>query len=166
MIDGNLAYKADVLPAVEPCEGASCQWPAGCHGSTADSGHYRLVAMPDGSRLWLCRVHAARSAKEKVAVLATQTRPARDEARAELARRQAAKEEFAVLASRNRAEIARRQAADSPAPAPSKPRVDDEASRPVVLHRLRSLGAGIGRLLLQLAALVWLTWPLWLWLLL
>ena len=72
MIDGNLAVKADAIPAAEPCEGATCQWPAGCK-----HGRYRLVAMPDGGRLWLCRVHAASVVKASAAVLATRNRRAR-----------------------------------------------------------------------------------------
>ena len=84
MIDGNLAVKADAIPAAEPCEGATCQWPSGCW-----RGRYRLVAMPAGGRLWLCRSHAASLVKASAAVLATRNRRAkhrlsRDEARAVL----------------------------------------------------------------------------------
>ena len=169
MIDGNLAVKADEPP--DPCESNRCEWPDGC---SRGAGH--RVAVPGWGSLYLCRRHAgevwaggrpatkqeARSAKEKVEVLATLRRRARDEARAALARRQAAKEQFAVLATRNRAALARRKVADSPARAPSKPRVDDEARRPVVHHRRRSSGAGIVGCLLLLAALVFVAMPLWL----
>ena len=89
MIDGNLAVKADAIPAAEPCEGATCQWPSGC-----GRGRYRLVAMPDGGRLWLCRSHAASLVKASAAVLATRNRrakhrPSRNGARAARAERTA-----------------------------------------------------------------------------
>ena len=115
-------------------------------GAAAVWTWFRLVVMmPDGGWLRLCRFHAASAVKGKVAVLASQTRGARvrarAELRAELARRQAAKEKFAMLASRTRAKLARRKAADSPAQTPSKPRVDDEARRPVAHHRLERRAA-------------------------
>ena len=89
MIDGNLAVKADAIPAAEPCVGATCQWPAGCK-----HGRYRLVAMPGGGRRWLCRVHAASVVKASAAVLAARNRrarlrPSRDWARAARAERTA-----------------------------------------------------------------------------
>ena len=162
MIDGALACNADE-PDVR--EWQACQWPGGCK-----RGGVRLVDMPGVGERWLCRRHAGetwpgcpvvkvrkhddpracqwpggcnRRALRKVAVPGVGERwlcrvHAQEEAEARNLRRRRQARTAARAAHSPPVKIE-----PSPARAPRKPSVDDEARRPVEHHRRRQREPGL-----------------------